>query len=374
MKPGRNVYLRNFVKFLNTSNMRVGILTFHRAHNYGAVLQCYALQEVIKSMGHEVDVIDYHQPYIEKLYKTEVPFSGYLSRIFNPRAIYGYHKWRSSQIYETSKFTSFVLKYLNTTNPCTFDNVPTDYDVYVIGSDQVWSLYCTGGYDPIFWGQFKHQMDANVIGYSISSNGDFLMELSSDKIFAHFASFADFTFREKVIRDKVASELGVTKNIAVDPTLLTSPKTWESMLNKKWEKKKYIALYQVRANKGEENILMERAEALSKLYNYEIVDLSTKQFGVEDFVSAIAFAQCVLTSSFHATVFSLIFGRPFYSFRLYDGKDDRYVELLDELGLTEHIVDKNSEITSIPNFAQIDINDRLMMLKSESQSFLSKYL
>lgn len=48
--------------------MRVGILTFHRAHNYGAVLQCYALQKVLKNLGHEVQVIDYRQPYIEKHY------------------------------------------------------------------------------------------------------------------------------------------------------------------------------------------------------------------------------------------------------------------------------------------------------------------
>ena len=48
--------------------MRVGILTFHRAHNYGAVLQCYALQKVLKNLGHEVQVIDYRQPYIENLY------------------------------------------------------------------------------------------------------------------------------------------------------------------------------------------------------------------------------------------------------------------------------------------------------------------
>ena len=49
--------------------MKVGILTFHRAHNYGAVLQCYALQETLKRMGHDVQVIDYAQPWIEEFYK-----------------------------------------------------------------------------------------------------------------------------------------------------------------------------------------------------------------------------------------------------------------------------------------------------------------
>ena len=49
--------------------MKIGILTFHRAINYGAVLQCYALQETLKRMGHNVEVIDYRQPMIEKAYK-----------------------------------------------------------------------------------------------------------------------------------------------------------------------------------------------------------------------------------------------------------------------------------------------------------------
>ena len=49
--------------------MKIGILTFHRAHNYGAVLQCYALQEILKRMGHQVYVIDYRQPWIEDFYR-----------------------------------------------------------------------------------------------------------------------------------------------------------------------------------------------------------------------------------------------------------------------------------------------------------------
>ena len=48
--------------------MKIGILTFHRAHNYGAVLQCYALQEILKGMGHDVEVIDYRQQWIEDFY------------------------------------------------------------------------------------------------------------------------------------------------------------------------------------------------------------------------------------------------------------------------------------------------------------------
>jgi hypothetical protein len=50
--------------------MKIGILTVHRAYNYGSVLQCYALQEYLKSLGHDVWVIDYRQPWTEAVYKA----------------------------------------------------------------------------------------------------------------------------------------------------------------------------------------------------------------------------------------------------------------------------------------------------------------
>ena len=54
---------------IDWKKMKIGILTFHRAHNYGAVLQCYAMQEILRRMGHDVQVIDYRQPWIEEFYK-----------------------------------------------------------------------------------------------------------------------------------------------------------------------------------------------------------------------------------------------------------------------------------------------------------------
>ena len=62
-------------------------------------------------------------------------------------------------------------------------------------------------------------------------------------------------------------------------------------------------------------------------------------YSVQNFVSAIKYAQCVFTSSFHATVFSCIFKTPFYTFQLYDGHDGRYEILLRKLKLDEHLVD-----------------------------------
>ena len=66
--------------------MKIGILTFHRAHNYGAVLQCYALKKTLEKMGHYVQVIDYRQKYTEKIYKTfSIQYLG--NQILHPRKV-----------------------------------------------------------------------------------------------------------------------------------------------------------------------------------------------------------------------------------------------------------------------------------------------
>ena len=71
--------------------MKVGILTFHRALNYGAVLQSYALQQVLKDLGYDACIIDYKQKHIEKIYKV-FDFEYFLSLFCHPYALYLYLK------------------------------------------------------------------------------------------------------------------------------------------------------------------------------------------------------------------------------------------------------------------------------------------
>ena len=154
--------------------MKLGILTFHGAHNYGAVLQCYALQEVLTKMGHDVYVIDYRQPYINEVYKI-FSFQILKRKMKNLGAVADYVRYnifRASAIKKRREhFEEFTSKYLNLTLPCDAESVPVDFDAYIIGSDQVWSQVCTGGdFDDVYFGKFRRNEDSRVIGYAISSN------------------------------------------------------------------------------------------------------------------------------------------------------------------------------------------------------------
>lgn len=353
--------------------MKIGIITYHRAHNYGAVLQCYALQEVLRTMGHDAWVIDYCQPYIDDRYKSVFDFLQFSKLLFklNPksalRLIVGHFRSRRRKL----KFENFRRKYLRCTGECSLETIPQNFDCYMIGSDQVWGLHCTCGYDPVFWGQFKRPPKSKLVGYAISSNGDYKDYLSKQEIISYVNSFDYLSFREESVRDDIKSITGLTKSITLDPTLLTIQEIWSVLLNKRWKKRNYVVVYQIRVLPHNRNMIKNQAVQYAKKYGCDVIDLTSMRYSVEDFVSAIRYAKCVFTSSFHATVFSLIFGTPFFSFKLYDGHDGRYADLLKEFGLERNLVDEFSKIEQLnPSFDHHFILKKLKELQETSLRYL----
>lgn len=349
--------------------MKVGILTYHRAHNYGAVLQCYALQEVLMSMGYDAWVIDYKQDFIDNLYKPKfsiVRFAKLLLKAKIKGAVRYFINFLSTKK-RNRFFSDFRCNHLHCSAICGRESIPQDFDFYIIGSDQVWGMHCTGGFDPVFWGQFKRPVNSRLIGYAISANGDYNNYLSKEEIVSFFNSFDEISFREEKIRDEIASLSGIKKQISLDPTLLTTQELWKPLLNPDWKKKKFVVVYQIRRSPLNANMINDRAMQYAKKHGCEVVDLSRMDYPVSDFVSAICFADRVFTSSFHATVFSIIFGTPFYSFMLHDGHDGRYVELLKELGLEKNIVDSQSDLENEdPSYSTETISSKIKELKETS--------
>lgn len=352
--------------------MKIGIITVHRAYNYGSVLQCYALQEYLKGLGHDVWVIDYRQKWTEATYTA---FSWYyiwqLVKRKDIHSIIAHWRGRHGKRFyvEQSKqmFSSFMEK-LNLTKPCCH-RMPSDFDVYLIGSDQLWSFQCVGGKDKIYIGDFKHSASSRVVGYAISSGTDSLLKLGASELKRIIGNFDKLSLREegnaKIIKELTGLELPVT----VDPVLLTEPSLWESMINGEWKERNYIAIYQARPVDGNPNYLKEKAEVLARQLQCEIVELNTMTYSVMDFISAIKYAKYVLTTSFHAVVFSLLMETPCYAIKLGDGLDVRYVDLLSKVGLEQELVGK--EFEPVPFSVNFDTaKDRLKAYRQESIAFL----
>lgn len=358
--------------------MKIGILTYHRAHNYGAVLQCYALQETLKKLGADVSIINYKQPHIERAYKPKYSIKHIIKLLLLIRItdLKQYLSTIKKLFLRKYHFNKFRKKYLNCTKECKNNNIPQDFDRYIIGSDQVWSIHCTKTFDQTYWGGFKRKPTSKLFGYAISCNGDFHNFIDNKTVCDFFYRFDDISFREVKAQKEIEEVTGIRKNISLDPTLLTDEKIWSPFIKDKWKYKKYVVVYQIRRLKTSQTMLESKAQEYAQKHNLEVIDLSGRFYSVEDFVSLIKYAHCVFTSSFHATVFSIIFERPFYTFLLYDNHDERYKDLLIKLNLSNHLVDQNTETSEhIPYITNIEEAKRnLKDIKTDSISYLKSII
>lgn len=362
--------------------MKIGILTFHRAYNYGAVLQCYALQQYLLSYGFKVEVIDYKQPWIDACFK---PFSMIMFKynLHHPklmcRFFTSYNRRRKMLEKRKTFFTTFCSKHLiiSSKHFIRKEEMPQDYDAYIIGSDQLWGTLCLGGkFDDIYLGLFPHKKEAKVIGFSISSDIDSINQLAkTGRLNSILKCFSAISFREQNIADKVNSITNMIVPVTVDPTLLVDEHLWASLIDSKWNNSDYVVIYQVRGIIKNKGMLYEKASKIASMIGTDckIIDLSDMSYSVTDFVSIIKYAKFVITTSFHATVLSIIFKTPFYAIKLNDGKDNRYVELCRSLGLSKQCIEFDEKCLTVSvDFSQV--NERLLDLNQQSRSYLHNNL
>lgn len=362
--------------------MRIGILTFHRAYNYGAVLQCYALQQYLSSLGHDVEVIDYRQKWIDACF---TPFSWLMFKynLHHPRLMLQYVKTflkRKSILCKRKVFfDDFVSNFLKVSCKPVYapQDIPNCYDAIIIGSDQLWGRWCLGNQlDKIYLGIFPRKKGTKLIGYSISSDADSIDMLNDNyQLIKVLSNFSAISFREKNIANYVQQITGKSCPITLDPTLLCDEDTWNPLINQDWSRKKYIVIYQVRGIEKYKELLYNKATIIANSFSdkCDIIDLSDMHYSVTDFISIIKYAKFVVTTSFHATVFSIIFKTPFYALILNDGRDNRYENLCEEMNLSDRCINVDIDKFDV-NTDFSDMNERLSKISSDSKEFIIKNL
>lgn len=350
--------------------MRIGILTFHCAYNYGAVLQCYALQKFLLEKGHDVRVIDYRPTTITGMYKLPGRFDLFRKNFLRAIAEVVLLRWQKIR---NTKFEEFINSKLNLASTDTIISNP--YDVIIVGSDQVWNYQLTNGFDKYYWGQFVHPGSTKIISYAASMHDSWPSEISL-RIKQNLESFDEISVREVTLAKKLR-DLMPERSIyqVVDPTLLLGKDAWKKIAISP-KKKSYLLLFQVeRRNPRTEKIAIEIAKRRHlKIVNFLTrVDRKTSKIAMtvspEEFVGWFECADFVVCSSFHGTVFSIIFNRPFVSVRMGDGKDNRVASLLSSLGLDKHYVDELDSRVDY-NYSIDDFTKNGML--SESVKFINK--
>lgn len=314
--------------------MKIGILTFHLAHNYGAVLQCYALQEVLRNMGHDVSVINYRQSYILEQFKPQrlIGIRSFMRALFENK-LSGYFYKGLLPYVKNKNFKDFRRRYLNQTEKCYGTSDIPVFDLYIVGSDQPWNPDLTGGADLVYWGQFQRPTGSRLATYAMSGAVSAIGKVGWGNVAQRCESFDFLSFREETLTSKISGLTEKECSTVLDPTLLANANLWKPMINDKWKRRKYIFLYHVGAPKPILDAMYDSVRQLANTHNLEIIDGSRYLYTPSDFVSLIKYAQFVVTASFHAMVFSVIFEKAFVVAKTGQASDARFENLLGTLGI-----------------------------------------
>lgn len=334
--------------------MKIGILTFHNPNNYGALLQVYCLQSVLEREGHKVEVIDYRNKAIEERVR---PFT-FKQFIKNPikfliRIVNVYY-WNRKQERKFDYFRNHEL-HLSKRNVCSIDIPNLSYDLIVIGSDQVWNPSLTGGYDPVYWGQYKPN-GAKVISYAASSSIKEIEKADNSSIKDWLKSFDLISVREDALCRLIQPFTEKEIKVVLDPTLLAGRSVLETITAPRIINERYIFVYAVETTSG----LWDLARFVSKKYNARIVtapmlalssrlqmrDVKCVNASIPELLSLIKYSECVIALSFHGTALSLLYHKEFYSVK--GGNMARVESILKKVELESRIIDNENQIGLSP--------------------------
>lgn len=366
--------------------MKIGILTFHRATNYGAILQAYGLVSYLKSQGHEVEVVDYKPSGMGLLYSPIM-----VPTLFRKLKRIALNVYLLPSLPRRKKKRDMFWNYTERTLPlsrpvCGVETLP-NYDAYIVGSDQVWSTKFTGGLDKLYWGQFDKRV-AKLISYAGSAAEDMEGSFYATDNAKFLESFNSISVREDELRQYLQSKLtNKTISKVLDPTLLAGREVFDELVNnEKVPVKPYVLVYQVIREKDSE--IQKYASMIANSQNCDICEIKNSQLHVSKngqtkvipelinpskFVSLFKHASYIITTSFHGTAFSLLFNRPFSVVSVKPEVDSRAKDLLLQIGIEERMV-------TLPQFEyNMDINwesvnSRLEQLREPSRSFLDEAL
>ncbi len=327
--------------------MIIKTITCHDVYNVGASLQAYALCTYLQSEGHDVQIIDYKPEYLSKHHS--------LSRVDNPR----FDKPIIKQAYlllklpsrlrakfgdRKKRFDVFRREYLTLTERTYHSNdelkaQPPVADAVIAGSDQIWNPLFQNGKDPAFFLDFVPG-NTKAISYAASFATDVLTEDDREQMTPWLSRLDAIAVREKS-GVEVLHTMGFEGRAVCDPVFLLDREAWKRLAVLP-EEKDYILVYDFDSNPTVAKI----AKALSEQTGKPIVsvfpmfdaDELWDDLGPREFLGAIKNAAVVISNSFHATAFSLMFNKEFYVVERREGINARMRDLLSEVGLSERMV------------------------------------
>lgn len=362
--------------------MNIGILTFHRAENFGAVMQCYALQTYLHKLGHQVHVIDYRCKSIEKVYHIFNPtiLLQHDAPLQNIRNYIGRLRTCKDRLRKKRLYQRFRRCHLWLTEESIYDvnHLPHE-DVIVVGSDQVWNTVLTGGMDDVYF--LNRKLNVRKVAYAVSSEAysykDY--EVNQTRLTAAINDFVALSVREESLREELRKYTNKPISVTLDPTFLLEKQDYLCMAKLPTDRN-YILVYHLldvpqmsdlahRIAEKEKKKVIEIHAGFKKgnkmgrhLYN----------IGPEELMGYIIHAEMVITSSFHGLVFAVLFHKRFWV--IDNGSFNRQRDLLNVLGLQSRVLGACPQSDYTEHIDYDMVEKRIVEMKKNSIMYIKNGL
>ena len=357
---------------------RIAIVTFHRADNYGAVLQGLATQEYLQSRGLKPEILDYRCPAMEKSYQ--------LFKIHNGKSALQKIKIAAHDVFRILRrvrFERFRRRYLHLSDQFGPDTVAGSnkvFDTFIVGSDQVWNDVCSLK-DSVYVLEFVED-EKKKLSYSASFGYDHVEPEREAFYREALARFNGISVREPSGSRIVKSLVGIDPVLLPDPTLMIDKETWNQVAVFP-EEEKYILVYLLNARDD----ILQFAKRLSEKTGLPILNITDENrnsihakcihnAGPSEFLGLMSNAEYTVTNSFHGLMFSLIYRKSVYV-DVPKGKSttyERITNILDMLGINDRYIHDLPD-DFVPTVLEYkDVEPKIRQLRESTDRYFDQYL
>lgn len=365
--------------------MKIKTITCHHVYNYGASLQAYALQHYLESLGHEVEIIDFnpwfhcdrYNPFwypkngkYAPVFKV-LPFLRVLVMPFKAFVNGMFVTWGRKSAFDSFEKKHYHLSRRKYQNSEELKKYAPSADIYIAGSDQIWNTYSENGKEPAYYLGFGSK-SVKRISYAASLATNSIMEGFEDFVKRNLLNFNAISVRENTGKN-ILSRLGITDvEVVLDPVFLLEKEQWDILAQQGkmygLKEKSYVLVYDFLGNDMKMVDFIKQYSVKHSLQVVSINDFNTRSYadlninnaGPLEFLALIKNAACVVASSFHATAFSVIFEKEFYTFNLQGfNNSSRMKDLLLSLNIVDRL-NPNTESMILDYFKISKILDNLV--------------
>ncbi len=363
--------------------MKTGLVTFYHIHHYGALLQAYATERAVEALGGECEIVDYYVNQNNALFRAPTGL-GSAAADAHTALHYGALKARYD------RFEAFSRQYLKRSShryesAAELAGADLPYDVILSGSDQIWNpkIFPDGKFDPVFFGAFSQK---RKIAYAPSFGIPSVPEGMEEELRSYLDAFSHISVRERQGQAIVEHVTGKTVPVVLDPTLLLDQSAWSAIAAPPAEKGGYILCYCI----SKPGALAPYIRRLAEETGLPVVQLCgirqrvhpkarcVLDAGPAEFLGLFRGASYVCTNSFHGTVFSVQFQKPFFTAvapsELAAPESSRTFSLLSRLGLENRVVGKGDTADVHDAICWSEVERRLEQARRDSVEYLRRAL